>query len=88
MAQSTILSQPALSTYSDTNNTAMSTDAQAPPALDLAAMTFLRPAEIKTYHRETYDRIDPSTTFDGKDKTVLITGGGLYLLSQDRSCID
>jgi hypothetical protein len=54
----------------------MSTDASAPPTLDLAAMTFLRPSEIKTYHRTTYDRIEPATTFDGKDKTVLITGGG------------
>ena len=58
----------------------MSTDVAAPPTstkIDLTAMTHLRPAEIKTYHQTTYDRIAPSTTFDGKDKTVLITGGGL-----------
>ena len=58
----------------------MSTDAPAPSfsnKIDLTALTHLRPVEIKTYHQTTYDRISPSTTFDGKDKTVLITGGGL-----------
>jgi hypothetical protein len=57
----------------------MATDATVAPAsnkIDLAALTHLRPAEIKTYHQTTYDRISPSNTFDGKDKTVLITGGG------------
>lgn len=56
----------------------MSTDVAAPSAptkIDLTALTHLRPAEIKTYHQTTYDRISPSATFDGKDKTVLITGG-------------
>jgi hypothetical protein len=58
----------------------MSTDVAALPTstkIDLTALTHLRPAEIKTYHQTTYDRISPSTTFDGKDKTVLVTGGGL-----------
>ena len=58
----------------------MSTNATAPTAsnkLDLTALTHLRPAEIKTYRQTTYDRISPSTTFDGKSKTVLITGGGM-----------
>lgn len=37
----------------------------------------VRPAEIKTYHKDTYDRISPSkTTFDAKGKTLLITAGG------------
>ncbi|GAB7327384.1 hypothetical protein MBLNU13_g11253t2 [Cladosporium sp. NU13] len=36
----------------------------------------LRPAEIKTYHSETYDRISPSKTeFDAKGKTLFITAG-------------
>jgi hypothetical protein len=60
----------------------MSTDAQntTPTKLDLATLGFLRPAEIKTYHHTTYDRISPSNTFDGKNKTVLITGGGMRLI--------
>ena len=57
----------------------MSTDASAPlEKPDLASLTFVRPAEIKTYHRTTYDRISPSKTFDGKGKTVLITAGGAF----------
>lgn len=52
----------------------MSPPTNGPP--DLKGMTFLRPAEIKTYHQTTYDRISPSKTFEGKGKTVLITGGG------------
>lgn len=44
---------------------------------DLPSMTHLRPAEIKTYHQQSYDRISPSKTFDGKGKTVLVTAGGL-----------
>jgi len=51
----------------------MASDAQKP---DLAAMTMLRPAEIKTYHRTTYDRIAPAKTLKGEGKTVLITAGG------------
>lgn len=39
-------------------------------------LTFFRPAEIKTYHKQPYDRISPSKTFDGKGKTVLVTAGG------------
>jgi hypothetical protein len=36
-----------------------------------------RPAEIKTYHSKTYDRISPSNTkFEAKGKTLLITAGG------------
>jgi hypothetical protein len=60
----------------------MSTDASNTPAstkLDLAALTFIRPAEIKTYHKSSYARLEPSSTFDGSNKTVLITGGGVYL---------
>jgi NAD(P)-dependent dehydrogenase (short-subunit alcohol dehydrogenase family) len=41
-------------------------------------MSFLHdlPRPTKTYHSESYDRISPSTSqFDGKGKTVLITGG-------------
>lgn len=44
--------------------------------LDPAAWTHVRPAEIKTYHRTTYDRISPSNTFNGQGKTVLVTAGG------------
>jgi hypothetical protein len=37
----------------------------------------MRPAEIKTYHSETYDRISPSkSAFDAKGKTLFITAGG------------
>lgn len=37
----------------------------------------LRPAEIKTYHSETYDRISPAKTkFGAKGKTLFITAGG------------
>jgi short-subunit dehydrogenase len=37
---------------------------------------FPRPSEIMTYHTKTYDRIDPTSSgFDGKGKTVFITGG-------------
>ena len=53
----------------------MSSETSA-PQVDLAAMTSLRPSEIKTYHKSTYDRISPSTTFDGRGKTVLVTAGG------------
>lgn len=36
-----------------------------------------RPAEIKTYHQDTYDRISPTKTkFEGKGKTLFITAGG------------
>jgi hypothetical protein len=61
----------------------MSDNSSAPTAnrLDLAAFTQLRPAEIKTYHKTSYDRISPSKTLDGKNKTVLITGGGTFLHS-------
>ncbi|KAK4506278.1 hypothetical protein PRZ48_000008 [Zasmidium cellare] len=45
--------------------------------LDPAAWTHVRPAEIKTYHRTSYDRISPSNTLDGKGKTVLITAGAV-----------
>ena len=55
-----------------TTNTAASTVDK----LDLAALVHLRPPEIKTYHRTTYDRLSPSKTLDGRNKTVLITGGG------------
>ncbi|KAK4498955.1 hypothetical protein PRZ48_009466 [Zasmidium cellare] len=34
------------------------------------------PRPVKTYHQKSYDRISPSKTqFDGKGKTVLVTGG-------------
>jgi len=37
----------------------------------------LRPAEVKTYHSETYDRISPKKTkFEAKGKTLFITAGG------------
>ena len=40
----------------------------------------LRPAEIKTYHSKTYDRISPTKTeFDAKGKTLFITAGGQTL---------
>jgi hypothetical protein len=42
----------------------------------------VRPAEIKTYHSETYDRISPSNSkFGAKGKTLLITAGGMFLLT-------
>ena len=45
--------------------------------IDFKDMLHLRPAEIKTYRSETYDRISPSkTSFDAKGKTLLITAGG------------
>jgi hypothetical protein len=45
--------------------------------MDLSQMTELRPAEIKTYHNKTYDRISPlNTKFEAKGKTLLITAGG------------
>ena len=62
-----------------TDTTASSASAAPPSKPDLAAFTFLRPAEIKTYHRTTYDRLAPTTTFDGTNKTVLITAGGLHI---------
>ncbi|KAK5112201.1 hypothetical protein LTR85_011634 [Meristemomyces frigidus] len=44
--------------------------------MDFKNMPQFWPAEIKTYHMETYDRILPSTTkFDAKGKTLLITAG-------------
>ncbi|KAK5739292.1 hypothetical protein LTR17_005398 [Elasticomyces elasticus] len=44
--------------------------------MDFKDLPQFRPAEIKTYHSSTYDRISPSTTkFDAKGKTVLITAG-------------
>jgi hypothetical protein len=58
------------------------TDTSAPSAsnkLDLATLIHLRPAEIKTYHRTAYDRPSPSNTYDGKNKTVLVTGGGSWM---------
>jgi hypothetical protein len=45
--------------------------------MDLSQMPQLRPAEIKTYHSKTYDRLSPSKTkFEAKGKTLLITAGG------------
>lgn len=45
--------------------------------MDFKNQPHYRPAEIKTYHSTTYDRISPLTTkFDAKGKTVLITAGG------------
>jgi hypothetical protein len=44
---------------------------------NLKEMLYVRPAEIKTYHTETYDRISPTKTqFDAKGKTLFITAGG------------
>ena len=44
---------------------------------DLKELLYVRPAEIKTYHTETYDRISPTKTqFDAKGKTLFITAGG------------
>lgn len=66
---------------SNTSVYTMATDSSLPQAngaIDLAALVHIRPAEIKTYHRDTYNRISPSKTFDGKNKTVLITGGGSF----------
>ncbi|KAF2159980.1 hypothetical protein M409DRAFT_70713 [Zasmidium cellare ATCC 36951] len=45
--------------------------------IDPATWTHVRPTEIKTYHRTTYDRISPSNTLNGKGKTVLITAGAV-----------
>jgi hypothetical protein len=45
-------------------------------------MPQVRPAEIKTYHSETYDRISPhNSKFDAKGKTLLITAGGMFTLT-------
>ena len=45
--------------------------------LDFKNEPSFRPAEIKTYHAETYDRISPTKTkFEGKGKTLFITAGG------------
>jgi len=42
----------------------------------------VRPAEIKTYHSVTYDRVSPSnSTFDAKGKTLFITAGGKFPLA-------
>lgn len=47
-------------------------------AYNFKDMPQLRPAEIKTYHSETYDRISPSNSkFDAKGKTLFITAGGM-----------
>lgn len=51
--------------------------------VDLSSLTFVRPAEIKTYHKQPYDRISPTKTFDGKGKTVLVTAGGKRLLTAE-----
>ena len=46
--------------------------------LNSQSFSFLAiPRPVETYHTKTYDRISPSkTTFNAKDKTVLITAGG------------
>lgn len=45
--------------------------------INLSEMLQARPAEIKTYHSDTYERISPTkTTFDAKGKTLFITAGG------------
>jgi len=39
--------------------------------MDLKTMPHMRPAEIETYHSETYDRISPAkTTLWAEGKTV------------------
>ncbi|KAK3702114.1 hypothetical protein LTR37_015089 [Vermiconidia calcicola] len=44
--------------------------------MGLSGHDFPRPSDMKTYHTETYARISPKTSgFDGKGKTVLVTGG-------------
>ncbi|TKA69460.1 hypothetical protein B0A55_08328, partial [Friedmanniomyces simplex] len=44
--------------------------------MDFKNLPHFRPAEIKTYRSDTYDRISPSTTkFDAKGNTLLITAG-------------
>lgn len=44
---------------------------------NLKEFLHVRPAEIKTYHTETYDRISPTKTqCDAKGKTLFITAGG------------
>jgi hypothetical protein len=46
----------------------------------------VRPAEIKTYHSVTYDRVSPSrSTFDAKGKTLFITAGGMFSLILQQS---
>lgn len=55
----------------------MATNEPAAQEMDLPALTMLRPAEIKTYHQSTYDRISPEKTLRGEGKTVLITAGGM-----------
>lgn len=61
------------------HNSLTQTSTTTRSAMDLASLTFVRPAEIKTYHKETYPRISPSKTLNGKGKTLLITGGGMLL---------
>ena len=46
-------------------------------AYNFKDMPQFRPAEIKTYHSATYERISPSNSkFDAKGKTLFITAGG------------
>lgn len=48
-------------------------------AYNFKDMPQFRPAEIATYHSETYERISPSnSTFDAKGKTLFITAGGKF----------
>ena len=47
-------------------------DGVASQAMDMRTL----PRPVKTYHTKSYPRIDPHTSgFDGKGKTVLVTGG-------------
>ncbi|KAK3656731.1 hypothetical protein LTR56_002712 [Elasticomyces elasticus] len=56
--------------------------------MDFKDLPQFRPAEIKTYHSNTYDRISPSTTkFDAKGKTVLITAGARIIILQRRESV-
>lgn len=49
---------------------------------DFKDLLEVRPAEIKTYHQNTYDRISPlNTKFDAKGKTLFITAGGISFTS-------
>lgn len=44
--------------------------------MGLSGKDFPRPSQIKTYHTQTYARINPSKSgFNGKGKTIFITGG-------------